>query len=59
MPNTEYYEWKLPDRIPGKVYLKMTITDLAGNTGVAESPEPITIDLVEPEARIIGLGPSR
>jgi hypothetical protein len=56
LPNTGSYLWKLPDRIAGKVYLKMTITDLAGNTGVAESAEPVTIDLTEPEARIIGLG---
>jgi hypothetical protein len=59
LPNTGYYSWKLPERIPGKVYLKMTITDLARNSGVAESAEPVTIDLTEPEARIIGLGPSR
>jgi hypothetical protein len=59
LPNTSYYTWKLPERIPGKVYLKMTITDLAGNTGVAESADPVTIDLTEPEARIISLGPSR
>lgn len=59
LPNTGYHTWKLPANIPGKVYLKMTITDLARNTGVAESPEPVTIDLSEPEARIIGLGVSR
>jgi hypothetical protein len=56
LPNTGYYTWKLPPRIAGKVYLKMTITDLAGNTGVAESAEPVTIDLMEPEARITGVG---
>jgi hypothetical protein len=59
LPNTGYYTWKLPQSIPGKVYLKMTITDLARNSGVAETPEPVTIDLTEPEARIIGLGASR
>jgi hypothetical protein len=59
LANTGYYTWKLPPNIPGRVYLKMTITDLARNTGVAESAEPVTIDLTEPEARIIGLGLSR
>jgi hypothetical protein len=55
LPNTGVYPWKLPEGIPGKVYLKMTITDLARNVGVAESPLPVTIDLNEPEAKIIGL----
>jgi hypothetical protein len=59
LPNTGYFTWRLPTNIPGKVFLKMTITDLARNAGVAESAEPVTIDLSEPEARIIGLGSSR
>jgi hypothetical protein len=61
LPNTGRYIWKLPANIPatGKVYLRMTITDLAKNSGVAESPEPVTIDLNEPEAKIIGLGIAR
>jgi len=55
LANTGYHTWKLPSQIPGKVYLKMSITDLAGNTAVAESAEPVTIDLTEPEAKITGL----
>lgn len=55
LANTGLYTWRLPASIPGKVYLKMTITDLAKNAGVAESPVPVTIDLNEPEAKIIGL----
>ena len=55
LQNTGSYNWRLPSQIPGKVYLKMSITDLAGNTAVAESAEPVTIDLTEPEAKITGL----
>jgi hypothetical protein len=55
LANTGYFTWKLPTQIPGKVYLKMTISDLAGNTGVAETAEPVTIDLSEPEAKIISI----
>jgi hypothetical protein len=55
LQNTGSYTWRLPSQIPGKVYLKMSITDLAGNTAVAESAEPVTIDLTEPEAKITGL----
>jgi hypothetical protein len=55
LANTGYYTWKLPTQIPGKVFIKMTIADLAGNTGIAETAEPVTIDLSEPEARIISI----
>jgi hypothetical protein len=55
LANTGYYTWKLPSQIPGRVYLKMTISDLAGNAGVAETLEPVTIDLSEPEAKIISI----
>ena len=37
----------------------LRLEGLARNAGVAESAEPVTIDLTEPEARIIGLGVSR
>lgn len=56
LPNDGRYEWKVPPTVPAKVYLRLTVRDLAGNTGVAETPEPVTVDLNEPEVRFIGLG---
>jgi hypothetical protein len=56
LANTGQYLWKLPSNIPGRIFMRMSITDLAKNVGIAESPEPETIDLNEPEAKIIGLG---
>jgi hypothetical protein len=58
LPNSGQYPWKLPSGIPGRVYLRMTITDMAKNTGVAESQEPVTIDLHEPEVKSLSLGRS-
>jgi hypothetical protein len=55
LPNTGRFVWKLPAKIPGRVYLKMTITDLAGNTGVAESADQVTIDLNEPEVKSLSI----
>jgi hypothetical protein len=56
LPNTGQYLWKLPPNMPGKIFLRMSITDLAENVGVAESPEPEIIDLNEPEVKSISLG---
>lgn len=56
MPNTGQYSWKLPANIPGRIFMRLTITDLAKNVGVAESPEPEIIDLSEPEVKSISLG---
>ena len=35
--------------MPPKVYLRLTVRDLANNVAVAETAEPILIDLNEPE----------
>jgi hypothetical protein len=49
LPNTGRYTWQVPDRIPPKVYLKLTARDVAGNTAVAVTPDPVVIDVVIPE----------
>jgi len=48
LPNTGRFLWKLPKDIPANVYLRLTVRDLAGNVGVAETPQAILIDLVYP-----------
>jgi hypothetical protein len=49
MPNSGRYTWTVPDNTPPKVYLKLTVRDTAGNTAVAQTPQPVTIDLFKPE----------
>jgi hypothetical protein len=49
LPNTGRYTWNVPDRTPPKVYLKLTVRDTAGNVAVAQTPEPVLIDLQVPE----------
>jgi len=58
LPNTGQYTWKIPANVPPRVYMRMTIRDLAGNAGVAESAEPVTIDLNEPEVKGLRLSGS-
>ena len=52
LPNSGKHSWQLPDRLPVEVYLRLRVTDLAGNEGIATTPQPITVDLSEPEGRL-------
>jgi hypothetical protein len=53
---TGTHVWQLPTGIPPKVYLKMTVKDAVGNVTVAQTPEPILIDLVTPEVGNVSTG---
>jgi hypothetical protein len=58
LPNTGRHEWQMPTDLPYRVFIRMEIRDLAGNVSVAETPEPVLVDLTEPEGGITGLVPS-
>ena len=49
LPNTGRFSWHLPANIPAKVHLKLTVRDRAGNVAVAQTSEPVLIDLKRPE----------
>jgi hypothetical protein len=55
------FTWQLPPGgIPPRVYLRLTVRDNAGNVSVAETPEPVLVDLNEPEITSVSVGkPSR
>jgi hypothetical protein len=55
------YKWDLPTgagALPPRVYLRLTVRDVAGNVCVAETREPQLIDLSEPVVDTIQLGPA-
>jgi hypothetical protein len=55
------FTWQLPPGgIPPRVFLRLTVRDNAGNVSVAETPEPVLVDLNEPEITSVSVGkPSR
>jgi hypothetical protein len=63
LPNTPMsFDWKLPAGVilPPRVYLRLTVRDSAGNVCVAETPEPVLIDLSAPTVENISLaGPAQ
>ncbi len=54
-PNDGRYTWKVPPDIPFMVYLRLSAKDTAGNVSAAETPEPICIDMKEPEGHLLGI----
>jgi hypothetical protein len=56
LPNVpSQFSWKLTPRVPPRVFLRLVVKDTAGNIARAETPEPILVDLNEPEAQFISL----
>jgi hypothetical protein len=49
------YAWSLTPDLPYRVFLRVLARDTAGNVGSDETPEPVLVDLQEPEAQILGL----
>jgi hypothetical protein len=54
-PDAKCYVWKMPPGTPPKVYLRATARDAAGNSGVAETPDAVLIDLKEPRGRLVSV----
>jgi hypothetical protein len=55
IPNTGRYEWMMPANLPYRIFLRLEVRDLAGNMCVAETDEPVLVDLVEPDGGITGI----
>lgn len=53
IPNTGRYNWQVPQDVPPSVYLRLTVRDMAGNSAVAQTQEPVLVDLSIPEVNII------
>ncbi|HEV3142508.1 MAG TPA: hypothetical protein VGZ47_01335 [Gemmataceae bacterium] len=53
--NSSTYNWKLPPKMPVRVYLRVLARDLAGNIGEARTGTPQLIDMTRPEGHIKGI----
>lgn len=57
LENTGSYRWRLDSRVPDRIYLRLDVRDEAGNVGVFETAEPVSLDRHRPEGRIRGVRP--
>lgn len=52
LENSGHYAWRLDNRVPERLYLRMEVRDEAGNVQSVANPEPVSLDLARPRIRI-------
>jgi hypothetical protein len=57
LENTGTYRWRLDNRVPERIYLRLEARDEAGNVGSFETAEAVALDRHRPEGRIRGVRP--
>ena len=55
--NTGKYLWLVPPQVPPSVFMRLTVKDKAGNVAIAQTPEPVLVDLHVPEFNVLGIQP--
>src|SRR5262245_57002967 len=55
--NTGRFVWSMPERLPYQFYVKVEAIDMAGNVGEAVTEGLVKVDLSQPRANIINVGP--
>jgi hypothetical protein len=53
--NSGTFGWKMPAKMPVRVYLRVIARDLAGNIGEARTSTPQLIDMTRPEGHLKGI----
>jgi hypothetical protein len=53
--DTGEYRWRLPQRMPEQVFLRLEVRDTAGNLGVFQTGQPIALRAAGPQGRIQGI----
>jgi hypothetical protein len=53
--NTGSYLWKMPSNVPQRLMVRLEATDLAGNVGIAQTRDPVLVDLSKPTVSILGI----
>lgn len=59
LPNTGHYTWTIPPMTPPKVYLRLSVRDTTGNTAVAQTSQPVLIDLQAPKVTRVTAKPPK
>ena len=57
LPNDGHYAWRLDNRVPERLYLKLDVRDEAGNVGTFVTPEQVSLERVKPQGKIRGVRP--
>jgi hypothetical protein len=53
--NDGSYRWPLTRELGEDLYIRMEVSDLAGNCTVVQTPQPVVIDRSRPKAHVVGI----
>lgn len=53
--NEGVYRWQFPRELGGQFFVRVEVTDQAGNVARAEPATPVLIDMTEPQAQVLGI----
>ncbi len=59
LDNTGEFAWKPDSKVPDRVYIRLDVTDAAGNIGTSATDQPIDLTGLIPRGRIIDVMPVR
>jgi hypothetical protein len=57
LENTGRYAWRYDSQTPERLYLRLEVRDEAGNIGVSESIEPLSLERTNPAVRLKNVRP--
>jgi hypothetical protein len=52
LDNTGAFTWRFDNRVPDRIYLRLEARDEAGNIGMFETPDPVSLNAGRPEGHI-------
>ncbi len=57
LPNSGFHRWRIPEKVTDWIYLKIDVSDQAGNKTSAQLPDPVSTIPVPPSGRIRSISP--
>lgn len=57
--NAGQYRWTLPTQLSGNVFVRLEVSDRAGNVGQHDYKSPVTLETIKPRVTIVDVGPSK
>lgn len=55
LPNNGNYHWSVPHNAGGEFYIRIEVTDRAGNTTRCDATHPVYLDMKHPKAHVVGV----
>jgi hypothetical protein len=57
LENSGRYDWKLDNRAPDQIFVRLEVRDEAGNATTIVTSKPVSIERVRPQAKLLNVRP--